>query len=148
MYKVWSQLIAKRKMCDSLSSPLLGTSPHHLASSGVCSAFACRNRGRYALLLATAALLVPTLHAQTIRVDITPAHATNSFVPKESLGAGVDRIPVDAIDHDFTPATLNQVFAAGWQPMTYRQNTDLAVEAWHCVRRQLSFPLSDNLNSR
>jgi hypothetical protein len=91
------------------------------------------NRGNapYAALLASAALMLPALRAQTIRVDITPAHATNSFVPRESLGAGIDRIPVAAIDHDLEPATLDRVFAAGWQPVTYRQNTDLAVEAWH-----------------
>jgi biopolymer transport protein ExbD len=31
--------------------------------------------------------------AQTIQVDITPAHATNHFAPNQTLGAGVDRIP-------------------------------------------------------
>ena len=92
---------------------------------------ASRNKTRYSVLLASAALALSGLHAQTIRVDITPTHASNSFVPKETLGAGIDRIPVDAIDHDFTPAVLDQVFAAGWQPVTYRQNTDLVVEAWH-----------------
>jgi hypothetical protein len=66
-----------------------------------------------------------------IRVDIIPTHATNSFIPRESLGAGIDRIPVAAIDHDLTPAAVDPVFAAGWQPVTYRQNTDLVVEAWH-----------------
>ena len=29
-----------------------------------------------------------SLPAQTVRVDITPAHATNHFVPTEALGAG------------------------------------------------------------
>ena len=67
--------------------------------------------------------------AQTVQVDIT--HATNHFVPNQTLGAGVDRIPVAAIDHDFLPSVLDKVFAAGWQPVTYRQNTELAVEAWH-----------------
>ena len=90
-----------------------------------------RSKALYALILASAALMLPGLQAQTISVDITPAHATNRFVPRESLGAGIDRIPVAAIDHDLTPATLDRVFAAGWQPVTYRQNTDLAVEAWH-----------------
>jgi hypothetical protein len=69
--------------------------------------------------------------AQTIQVDITPGHATNHFVPNQTLGAGVDRIPVAAIDKDLEPASLEKVFAAGWQPVSYRQNTELAVEAWH-----------------
>ncbi len=89
------------------------------------------HRVRGLALLVCASFLSGVLCAQTIRVDITPSHVTNSFVPKESLGAGIDRIPVGAIDADFTPATLDRVFAAGWQPVTYRQNTDLAVEAWH-----------------
>jgi hypothetical protein len=107
------------------------TSNHGSAPDPIAEVPANPVRVRHAALLASAALMLSALHAQTVRVDITPAHATNSFVPKESLGAGVDRIQVSAIDHDFTPDVLDQVFAAGWQPVTYRQNTDLAVEAWH-----------------
>jgi len=69
--------------------------------------------------------------AQTIQVDITPARSTNRFVPNEALGAGVDRIPAEAIDKDLTPAALEKVFASGWQTVSYRQNTELAIEAWH-----------------
>lgn len=69
--------------------------------------------------------------AQTIQVDITPGHSTNHFVPNQTLGAGVDRIPITAIDKDLEPASLEKVLAAGWQPVSYRQNTELAVEAWH-----------------
>jgi hypothetical protein len=68
---------------------------------------------------------------QTIQVDITPAHSTNHFVPNETLGAGVDRIPAEAIDKDLVPSALEKVFASGWQAVTYRQNTELAIEAWH-----------------
>jgi hypothetical protein len=67
--------------------------------------------------------------AQTITVDLS--HPTNHFVPKETLGAGVDRIAVDAIDKDLLQPTLDKTLASGWQPVTYRQNTELAVEAWH-----------------
>ena len=69
------------------------------------------------------------LTAQTVRVDAD--HAVNHINPHTALGAGVDRIPVEAIDHDFTPDMLKQAFAAGWQPVTYRQNTELEIEAWH-----------------
>jgi hypothetical protein len=81
------------------------------------------------LLFSTWLLLAHVASGQTVRIDTS--HALNRFDPRTSLGSGVDRIPVAAIDHDFTPETLKQVFAAGWQPVTYRQNTDLAVEAWH-----------------
>jgi len=67
--------------------------------------------------------------AQTITVDLS--HPTNHFVPKETLGAGVDRIAVEAIDKDLLQPTLDKTLASGWQPVTYRQNTELAVEAWH-----------------
>ncbi len=69
--------------------------------------------------------------AQTIDVDITPAHETNRFVPNQTLGAGIDRIPVEAIDKDLVPAALEKIFPAGWQPVTMRQNTELFVQAWH-----------------
>jgi len=66
---------------------------------------------------------------QSIVVDVS--HPTNQFVPKETLGAGVDRIAVEAIDKDLQQPTLEKTLASGWQPVTYRQNTELAVEAWH-----------------
>jgi F5/8 type C domain-containing protein len=73
--------------------------------------------------------LLPLSWPQTIDVDIT--HATNHFVPRETLGAGVDRIAVEAIDKDLLQPTLQKTLSSGWQPVTYRQNTELAVEAWH-----------------
>jgi len=66
---------------------------------------------------------------QTVEVDL--AHETNRFRPDQTLGAGIDRIPVAAIDKDFVPPVLDKVFGAGWGPVTYRQNTELFVEAWH-----------------
>ncbi|HEY3927982.1 MAG TPA: discoidin domain-containing protein [Candidatus Koribacter sp.] len=69
--------------------------------------------------------------AQTIHVDATPAHAVNHFAPNQTLGAGVDRIPVAAIDKDLVEPNLSRTLESGWQPVTYRQNTELAVEAWH-----------------
>ena len=83
-------------------------------------------------LVVIAISLTPVLAtAQTIQVDITPGHSLNRFIPNQTLGAGVDRIPAAAIDHDLTPDSLSRTLASGWQPVTYRQNTELAVEAWH-----------------
>jgi hypothetical protein len=69
--------------------------------------------------------------AQTIQVDITPAHATNHFAPNQALGAGVDRIAQEAIDKDLVQPALDRALSSGWQPVSFRQNTELAVEAWH-----------------
>jgi hypothetical protein len=77
----------------------------------------------------TSLLLQSAVSAQTITVDLS--HPRNRFIPKETLGAGVDRIAVDAIDKDLLPPILEKTQASGWQPVTYRQNTELAVEAWH-----------------
>jgi hypothetical protein len=82
-------------------------------------------------LLALLGAFVQQSQGQTISVDAAPSHATNSFRPTESLGAGVDRIRSDATDKLFVESTIKQILSAGWQTVTYRQNTELHVEAWH-----------------
>jgi len=74
-------------------------------------------------------LLGVAMMAQTIRIDTTAP--VNTIDPRTSVGAGIDQIPVAAIEHDLTPEALQPVLQAGWQPITYRQNTDLSVTAWH-----------------
>lgn len=76
-----------------------------------------------------AVCILPEARCQTIRVDIS--HPVNSFRPTESLGAGVDRIPLAATDKVFSEPILKQILSAGWQAVSYRQNTELYVEAWH-----------------
>jgi hypothetical protein len=86
------------------------------------------------LSLITLILLVavdPLTTAQTIRVDMTASHSTNSFVPTEALGAGIDRMNAKTVEKVFTPETISKVLTAGWQTVTYRQNTELFAEAWH-----------------
>jgi hypothetical protein len=67
--------------------------------------------------------------SQTVKIDVS--HPVNHFVPSEILGAGVDRIPAEAIDKDLLPDSLKTTLSSGWQPVSFRQNTELAVEAWH-----------------
>lgn len=69
--------------------------------------------------------------AQTVTVDMTPSHATNSFLPTQALGAGIDRMPAAAVDKLFSQPAVDTVLSAGWQTVSYRQNTELHVEAWH-----------------
>jgi hypothetical protein len=69
--------------------------------------------------------------AQSIHVDVTPAHSTNTIRPTEALGESIDRLPYGAADKLFVDDTIKQVLAAGWQTLTYRQNTELHMEAWH-----------------
>jgi hypothetical protein len=86
---------------------------------------------KFGSYLAIAFLFTAACSAQTIDVDITPGHETNRFIPNQTLGAGIDRISVEAIDKDLTPEALKPVFTAGWGPVTFRQNTELMVQAWH-----------------
>ena len=83
-------------------------------------------RGR---TLCVSAMLLLTAQAQTVRVDTS--HAVNTLVPNQDLGAGIDRMPSAAVEKYFSQAPSEAVLSAGWQPVTYRQNTELAVEAWH-----------------
>jgi hypothetical protein len=71
---------------------------------------------------------VPGL-SQSIRVDTS--HPTNTFVPTEALGAGIDRISAASAAKYFSEPPPKVLMDAGWQTVTYRQNTELAVEAWH-----------------
>ena len=87
--------------------------------------------GRISILLLLPCLLISVAGSQTVRVDITPGHAANSFVPTEALGAGIDRIETATTDKMFVEPVIKQVLSAGWQTVTYRQNTELHVEAWH-----------------
>src|SRR5580704_4849476 len=68
---------------------------------------------------------------QTIHVDAAPGHATNTIVPTQALGAGIDRLPYGASDKLLTGENIEKVLSAGWQTVTYRQNTELHMEAWH-----------------
>ena len=78
-------------------------------------------------------LIVTTVSgfAQTVTVDATPGHEVNRFRPLYALGSTVDRVPSNATDVFFRPDQIKKVLSAGWGVISYRQNTDLFVQAWH-----------------
>ena len=88
-------------------------------------------------LCAIAVLTAPAPRAQrgappqNIVVDTTPSHAVSSFSPFRSLGAGIDRLRGGVTDKVMTPEFIRKIHAAGWQTVSYRQNTELFAEAWH-----------------
>jgi hypothetical protein len=89
-------------------------------------------RFRLLVLLAIATVTINgALTAQTVTVDATPSHSVNSFSPPYALGTTVDRVPSNATDTFFSPATIQQILEAGWGVVSYRQNTELFVQAWH-----------------
>ena len=77
------------------------------------------------------AVLAISAFAQTVTVDATPGHEVNRFRPLYALGSTVDRVPSNATDVFFRPDQIKKVLSAGWGVITYRQNTDLFVQAWH-----------------
>jgi hypothetical protein len=64
-------------------------------------------------------------------VDITPSHAVNMISPVRALGAGIDRDPLQSVKTIFDPAHVQTTLTAGWGGVSYRLNTELAIQAWH-----------------
>jgi hypothetical protein len=69
--------------------------------------------------------------AQKVTVDAAPSHVANTFSPPHALGAAIDRLKTGTPDKLLTDPLLKEILGAGWQTVTYRQNTELMVEAWH-----------------
>ena len=67
----------------------------------------------------------------TVRVDITPGHTINSFDPDSSLGSSIDVLSRIDINRVYTPHIIQEALSAGWGPITYRNNTELRMAAWH-----------------
>src|SRR5579863_2551081 len=90
-------------------------------------------KGRFLTAVAFSAVLLAAnaAHAQKVTVDADPAHVANTFSPVRSLGAAIDRLRTGTPDHLLKEPLLHEILGAGWQSVTYRQNTELMVEAWH-----------------
>jgi hypothetical protein len=84
-----------------------------------------------AFMLSNLMATAPLNFSQTVTVDATPSHVVNRFSPLFALGSTVDRVPSNATDVFFRPDQIQKVLSAGWGVISYRQNTDLFVQAWH-----------------
>jgi len=69
--------------------------------------------------------------AGTVRVDATPGHAINTFDPDSALGSSIDVLSRTDINRVYTPHIIQEALSAGWGPITYRNNTELRMAAWH-----------------
>jgi hypothetical protein len=67
----------------------------------------------------------------TVKVDANPDHIINSFDPDSALGTSIDVLSRYDINKVFTPHILQESLSAGWGPLTYRNNTELRMAAWH-----------------
>jgi len=66
-----------------------------------------------------------------VHVDADPKHILNTFDPDRSLGSSVDVLSHSGIDQVYTPHILQESLSAGWGPITYRNNSELRMAAWH-----------------
>jgi hypothetical protein len=67
----------------------------------------------------------------TVHIDVTPGHVINSFDPDKSLGSSIDVLSHRDIDMVYTPHIIQESLSAGWGPITYRNNSELRMAAWH-----------------
>ena len=65
----------------------------------------------------------------TVRVDVS--HPINSFDPDSALGSSMDVLSHRDIDMVYTPHIVQESLSAGWGPITYRNNSELRMAAWH-----------------
>jgi NedA-like, galactose-binding domain len=89
------------------------------------------SRGKQALVATFVVAAAWPATAQVIRVEVGPDADAPAFVPNQALGAGIDRLGAVSAEKMFTKPAIDRVLSAGWQTVSYRQNTELYVEAWH-----------------
>jgi hypothetical protein len=91
----------------------------------------CARIAGYKIILVIAlSFLAHRAVAQTIRVDTTPAHAIR-FDPDLALGSSMDILQHNLVDIVYSEPVLKESLSAGWGSISYRQNTELTVAAWH-----------------
>ena len=68
-------------------------------------------------------------HISTIRISTSAAAIV--FDPDRALGSSMDILSHDVVEKIYTEPMVKQCLSAGWGPITYRQNTELSIAAWH-----------------
>jgi F5/8 type C domain len=71
----------------------------------------------------------PDANATTVRVDTS--RTINSFDPDRALGSSIDVLSRTGIDRVYTPHIIQESLSAGWGPISYRNNSELRMAAWH-----------------
>ena len=67
----------------------------------------------------------------TVHVDARRGHVINSFDPDSALGSSIDSLSYTGINKVYTPHIIEEALSAGWGPISYRNNTELRMAAWH-----------------
>jgi hypothetical protein len=69
--------------------------------------------------------------AGTVSVETAPSKVINAFDPDAALGSSIDVLSRMDIDRVYVPHIIEESLSAGWGPITYRNNTELRMAAWH-----------------
>src|SRR5579864_5248263 len=83
------------------------------------------------LRVAAHASATPEASSTGSTVRISSAAKPILFDPDQALGSSMDILSHDVVKEIYTPEMVKQCLAAGWGPITYRQNTELSIGAWH-----------------
>jgi F5/8 type C domain-containing protein len=73
----------------------------------------------------------PDSNIRTVHIDTSNKHVLNSFDPDSALGSSIDVLSRKDIDYVFSPHIIQESLSAGWGPISYRNNTELRMAAWH-----------------
>src|SRR5271169_481027 len=82
------------------------------------------------LLAMGIAVTVCPAFAQTVRVDVTSSRAL-AFDPDKAMGSSMDILSAKEFDAVYSEPIIKESLSTGWGPITYRQNTELTIDAWH-----------------
>ena len=87
--------------------------------------------GMLALFLFSFSLIAwGPVQAQTVRIDVAPERAI-TFDPDQAMGSSMDILSAKEFEAVYSAPVLKESLSAGWGPITYRQNTELTIDAWH-----------------
>jgi hypothetical protein len=86
--------------------------------------------GRFSLIVLLCAFCGYPSGSQTVHVDTTPSRVIR-FDPDLALGSSMDILQSKETDTVYSPTIIKESLSAGWGPISYRQNTELTVGAWH-----------------
>ncbi|MGH9535758.1 MAG: discoidin domain-containing protein, partial [Terriglobales bacterium] len=122
-----SRPLASPLTAGAVSAPDNRTSRRQfLATAGAVAAAASL---RPPALLAQ--LGAPTAAPATTTLRVDTARLINAFEPDQALGSSMDELSPETAAKIYTPEIIRASLSAGWGPITYRNHTELAVEAWH-----------------
>ena len=76
-----------------------------------------------------AAEIAPDEIVSTVRISSSAKPIL--FDPDQALGSSMDILSHDVVEKIYTPEMVQRCLSAGWGPITYRQNTELSIGAWH-----------------